>query len=167
MSTLSTGSYFIYLDTKTDADGAERKEINYTASTTFTIKFADFKVLGGVCTDLSILPFVSIRSITWSLTDVTKATLVTQSRRLAVEDAVAKARDFASAVGVLSIRPVEINQDDDGTGVRSGFFGGGGPVMRNLAATPFGQGREESERLSFEPEECEVTCEVRVKFEGE
>jgi hypothetical protein len=166
MSTLATGSYFIYHQTEKAEDGSAKREMNYTATTTLTIKFADFKVLGGVCTDLSTLPFVSVRSVTWDLTDVTKASLVTRSRKLAVEDAVAKARDFASAVGVLSIRPVEINQDGmDVVGPRGGLFGNAAPVMRSRSAAPFGQSREESERLSFEPEEVEVSCSVGVRFE--
>jgi uncharacterized protein YggE len=142
--------------------------MSYTATTTLTVIFADFKVLGGVCTDLSTLPFVSVRSIVWSLTDLTKASLVTQSRRSAVEDAIAKAKDFGSAVGVSEIRPVEINQDEvGGVAPRGGLFGGGGaPVMRGVSAAPFGQAKEESERLSFEPEEVSVSCSVKIRFEA-
>ena len=164
MAAYNTSYFTVWLDaSQRNADGSLKSEMNYTASTTFTVKFADFKVLGGVCADLAEIPHVLIQGISWVLTDETKATLVTQSRTLAVEDAVAKARDFAAAVGHSTVRAVEINSDNvEARGF--GGFGGGGPTR---SRAPLGQGKDESDRLNFEPQKCELSCSVRVKFEAE
>jgi len=164
MSTLSTGSYFIWLDAK-DEDGQLKKTREYNASTSFEIKFADFAKLGAVCTDLANMPFVSIRNISWRLTEKTKASLWGQSRSMAVEDAVTKAKDFAAAVGKTKVRAVEINSDTDGLFGRTASAFGGAQIMRSRGIV--GQNHSEEEELSFEPEEVEMNCTVKVKFEAE
>jgi uncharacterized protein YggE len=161
LSTLSTFSYPMWNDAQqVHVDPTKKREMKYTASTTLTIKFANLKLLGGVCTDLSELQFVSIRSIEWSLTDATTASLNSQSRREAVQDAVAKARDYAAAVDVMNVKAVDIQ--DQGAPHR---FGGRGTTRAQ--GPQMGQGRPEENRLNFEPENCELNCSVTVRFEGE
>jgi len=161
MSSLSTGSYYVWLSDK-DQNGVQRKERSYSANIGFEIKFADFAKLGAACTDLANLPHVSIRNIDWRLTDATKASLVGQSRKLAVEDAVAKAKDFASAVGKTKVTAVEIDHESSSSYATMGF--GGGAAVRGRAM--LGESHAQEEELKFEPEEVELNCSVRVKFEA-
>jgi len=161
MNTLSTSSYMIYHDNdRTKQDSERNKSRQYNAHITFEIKFADFTVLGDVSTELAKMQFVSVRNIDWRLTDKTKASLVGMSRKLAVEDAVSKARDFAAAVGKSTVHAVEINTDSDGFGRSSNMFG----ATRVYGA---GAAAAEEDSLNFEPEEVEMSCSIQVKFEAE
>jgi uncharacterized protein len=164
MSSLATGGYLVWLQEK-NADGSARSERTYSASTNFDIKFCDFAMLSAVCTDLASVPHVAIRSINWQLTDKTKSSLVGDSRRLAVEHAVSKARDFAAAVGKSHIVPVEINSEGDGGHRPAALFGTGAAAVRSRAA--LGARHEEGDRLNFEPEEVNLSCTVGMKFEAE
>jgi uncharacterized protein YggE len=160
MNTLSTSSYMIYHDNDHDKPDSERKRSRqYSAHVSFEIKFADFTILGNVCTDLAKMQFVSVRNIDWRLTDKTKASLVGMSRKLAVEDAVAKARDYAAAVGKSMVDAVEINADANSYGRSSNLFG---------ATRVYGAGppQPSDDSLNFEPSEVDMSCSIQVKFEA-
>jgi uncharacterized protein YggE len=162
MNTLSTSSHMIYHDNHHAKQDAERKKSRqYNAHITFEVKFADFTLLGNICTQLANMQFVSIRTIEWRLTDKTTASLVGLSRKLAVDDAVSKARDFAAAVGKSSVVPVEINTDSAGFGrPAGGLFG----ATRTYA---MGTAVAEKDVLNFEPEDVDMSCSIQVKFEAE
>lgn len=161
MNTLSTGSYLIYHDGDRRRHDSERqKSRQYNAHVSFEVKFADFTTLGSVCTDLAKMQFVSVRNIDWRLTDKTKASLIGMSRKLAVEDAVSKAKDFASAVGKATVAAVEINTDSNGYGRSAGMFG----ATRAYAPADAVEGED---ALNFEPEDVDLSCSVQVKFEAE
>lgn len=161
MNTLSTGSYTVYHDRDSRKHESERqKSRHYNAHVTFEIKFADFTILGSVCTDLAKMQFVSVRNIDWRLTDKTKASLVGMSRKLAVDDAVSKAKDLASAVGKNTVAAVEINTDSNGYGRSAGMFG----ATRAYAAANTVEGED---ALNFEPEDVDMSCSIQVKFEAE
>lgn len=142
-------------------DSERKKSRQYNAHITFEVKFADFTVLGNLCTQLANMPFVSVRTIEWGLTDKTKASLVGLSRKLAVGDAVSKAQDFAAAVGRSSVIAVEINTDSAGFGrPTGGLFG-------TARARGTGAAVAEEDALNFEPEEVDMSCSIQVKFEAE
>ncbi|TID23561.1 gb [Venturia nashicola] len=161
MNTLSTGSYMIYHDSdRKNHDSERQKSRQYNAHISFETKFADFTLLGRVCTDLAKMRFVSVRNIDWRLTDKTKASLVAMSRKLAVDDAISKANDFASAVGKATVTAVEINTDSNGYGRSAGMFG----ATRAYAAAG---AAEREDALNFEPEDVDLSCSIQVKFEAE
>jgi uncharacterized protein YggE len=170
MSSLSTGSYFIWLPNQSGhaANKDEQNKVqNFSAGTQFEIKFRDFEKLGSVCTDLANVPYVQVRSVAWKLTDVTKKSLVTESRTLAVQDAVAQAEDFAKAAGKTKVWPVEIDADAQqmlGFGGRALF----GEAPRTRGANAFGgEAQAQEEALKFQPEDVNLNCTVRAKFEAE
>lgn len=110
------------------------------------------------------MPFTSIRSISWQLTDKTKASLVSEVRKLAVEDAISKARDFASAAGKVHVVPVEINSDVS-QGQRpypAPGFGAFGASTRSANALT----QNSEDALKFVPEDVNLECYVQVKFEA-
>jgi uncharacterized protein YggE len=170
MSSLSTGSYFIWLPNasgKAAGDGSEHKVPNFTANTQFEIKFRDFAKLGSVCTDLANVPFVQVRSVSWRLTDQTKNALVGESRQMAVKDAMKQAQDFASAAGKTRVWPVEIDAEGGG-GYRptSTLFGNATRQMRGTNAFG-GTAQPEEEGLNFQPEDVDLNCTIHAKFEAE
>lgn len=154
MSSLSTGSWYVY-----DHEG-NPKERTYSASTRFEMKFQDFAKLGVVATDLASMPHVTIQRIDWRLTDVTRAGFGSRSRKEAVEDAFAKARDYAEAVGLTEVTAVEIVDSQGPMVSGSPMFG---RVHRGAVTRGGGAPREE---LSFEPENVDVVASVKVVFEA-
>jgi len=152
MSTLSTGSNIVY--PKADKSVKERQ---FTARLSFSIRFADFEKLGAACKDLANMPFVSINSISWELTDKTKKDIIPEVRRLAVEDAVSKAQHLAAAVGKRNVVPVEISCFDSGSSSR------GSPTVHHRKV---GRTQEEEGELNFEPSNVDTSCTVNCKFEA-
>jgi uncharacterized protein len=153
-NTLSTGSY-----RPTDDNGRKLDRL-FFARTSFEIKVRDFERLGSLATTLSTMPLVSIRHVEWRLTDATKASLASESRREAVRDAVVKARDYAAVLGRGQPEAVEVS---DG----SGTFGSYGQGIRtHLAGHSSGNGRgqQADEILVFEPESVQLNTTVTVKF---
>jgi len=150
-STLSTSSY-----RPTDDKGRKLDRV-FFARTSFEIKVRDFERLGSLATTLSTMPFVSISQVEWRLTDATKASLASESRREAVKDAVVKARDYAAVLGRGEPEAVDVSDGSGsyGQGVRSrvAVHGGGN-----------GRGQQASEVLDFEPESVQLNTRVTVKF---
>ena len=128
----------------------------YTANTSFDLEFHDFGKLGTVTTQLLAMPNVSIFDMTWPLTEQTKESLGSQSRKEALQDAVVKARDFAEAAGYKEVRPSEIRD-----AYSSVDYGSNMPQR----ARPFGAA--EDTELSFAPEEIQLKTNVTVKFYAE
>lgn len=131
----------------------------FTANTAFTVKFRDFARLGSIASELTKMPFVKIHNISWRLTDATKDSLGSQSRRAAVEDAVAKARDFASPVAEGKMpRAVEITEQGFTTATASH----GRPRKQMMGAA--GAGEPKTDGMEFEPEDVQLTASALVKF---
>ncbi|KAF7592340.1 hypothetical protein BBP40_000399 [Aspergillus hancockii] len=154
MSSISTGSYLPW-----DHDKGEHRARVYTARTNFEVKFRDFSKLGEFVSDVARDPFVSVRDIEWRLTDETTKTLGQESRKLAVWDALAKAKDYAGALNMSNLKPVEI---DDVQGNSS-------PALFACArrAPAFGEASGGEQALNFVPESCEIQCSVKMTLEVE
>lgn len=89
----------------------------FTASATFKIKFTDFSVLNTLATQLGGMDNVTIVDTDWRLTDTTRASIESETRRAAAKHAVQKAHDYAQAfLGVAEadlgkrVRVTDINE---------------------------------------------------------
>jgi len=163
MSSLNTGS-FVYHDTKPP-------QRTYSASTHFEVTFRDFGKLGAVVTEMAEMTGVEVRNVQWVLTEETKVRYAKVARQGAVRDAMDKARDYAAAAGRGTATIMEIMEDSVG-----GLFGAAAPTGIGFGAstTPFssggmltrGGGAPQEQRLKFEPENRDVTCQVRAGFEA-
>jgi uncharacterized protein len=160
MSNLSTGQWTAWL--------SGQNTITYRAATTFEVRFADFEKLSEAYADLTRLPYVSIRSLGWSLSENTRSSLGSESRRQAVADAVVKAQDFGKAFSKDKITPVEITDENSLVAPQrmppTGFGLFGSSATRSTA--PAGTQEPES-GLNFEPEVVNIDCSVRIRFEAE
>ncbi|KAB8071862.1 hypothetical protein BDV29DRAFT_11496 [Aspergillus leporis] len=151
MSSISTGSYLPW-----DHDKQEHRARVYTARTNFEVKFRDFSKLGEFVSDVAKDPFVSVRDIDWRLTDETTKALGQECRKLAVWDALSKAKDYAGALDKSNLRPVEI---DDVQGNSS-------PALFACARRAPAYGESAGEQaLNFVPESCEIQCSVKMRLE--
>jgi len=149
MGALYTSSY-----TPRNHNGAELDR-KYSANTSFELEFRDSTQLSSVTTQLLAIPNVSIYNTTWRLMEKTKKSLGSQSRKEAVHEALAKAKDFAEAAGYRSVKPFEITDGYSGEEYRS--------------EVPAGKmvGGNEDTALSFVPEEIQLRSSVTVKFSAE
>lgn len=151
MNTLSTSSYSRY-----DRDN-KPLPLEYTCRTRFVVKFKDFGVLGKILTDLATTRNVEISNISWRVSDATKSSLGSESRKEAVEDAVLKARDFASILTDKQPLAIELDERHSSSATSSHMR-----PLKGQRGTAYAQG--EKNGLSFEPEDVSLTTNVHIKF---
>ncbi|KAJ5995724.1 hypothetical protein N7481_002701 [Penicillium waksmanii] len=158
---LRTGFY-----DKTDKTPETRTRV-HTATSSYSAIFRNFAKLGEVVGKLMTHPNVSIERVEWKLTDATIKSLHSESRTLAMQNAIEKAEDYARVVG-RKVFACEINESDHGNQVamlqqqqqqqqqmaRSAVYGSG--------AGPSHDGS-----VDMTPQDIRYTGRVTVKFESE
>ena len=109
------------------------------------------------------MPHVTIRNIQWRLTEETKASLGSQSRKDAVTDAVMKARDYAAVLGRGKPEAFEVA---DGAGPHTTTYQ---PMGQQQAGVGLHGGahfalQQQGQMLDFQPESLQLVSSVTVKF---
>ena len=128
----------------------------YHASITFTAVFRDFLAMGKVVSELLAYPNVEIASIDWRLTDETGKRLSSDTRKLALRDAIQQADDLSEVLG-RNVVAVEVSD--------SGYPRA--PMHRYMmAADVGGRHRNEPVTLDLTPQEIEVETSLQVTFEA-
>lgn len=125
----------------------------YYAQVSIEATFRDFAKLGEVAGKLLGQPNVEISGVDWRLTDGTKNSLGSQSRKLAMLNAIEIARDYSEVIG----REVFAVDIDDG-------FSGRNRGVARMALAGSGPGPQV---LDLTPQDIELSHEVAVKFRGE
>ena len=151
MNSLSTSHY-----DRMDRDNKPLPR-EYHCRTKLNIKFQNYQVLADIATKLSATPDAEVSNISWRVTDTTKEALASQARKEAVADAVTKAKDFTSVVSDKEPRAILIEEKISREATASHMRRNKGQMM-----TQSPQG--ESNGLSFEPEDVQLTTNVHVKF---
>lgn len=143
-------------------DGKQLPLVHH-ASVSMEVKFRDFTSLSRwVGNHVANTEGFRVSHIQWSLTSKRREELQRQVRIKAVEDAVAKARDYAEALGLSNIRPVAI-ADAGMLGQGLNPFGGDSAAYMRASA-PMGAPASEVELV---PEDIEVSAAVDARFLGE
>ncbi|KZP25811.1 hypothetical protein FIBSPDRAFT_855442 [Athelia psychrophila] len=146
----------------TDREGKATGGRTYGARTHFDITFRDFARLGAMTDMLAKMPLVSVKGVTWTLTEGTEKLLAVQSRREALEDAVQRARDFADVVGCKTVECVEIRQ---GGGHAAIGMQRPMPMGRSMVAGASGPaGAGVGGGLEFVPQKVMKSASVSVQF---
>jgi uncharacterized protein len=140
-----TGSVQIYPEFKR---GGERG-VTYHGTVETVVTVTDFAALGEMLPRLAGLSEASISGPWWRLRPGNRAGA--DVRREAITDALARAREYAEAVGSRIDRLVEIADD--------GLAGGGGPVFLASAAMERGGAPD----LSLDPQQQTVQASVIVR----
>ena len=142
-------------------DGIQMPLVHH-ASVGIEVKFRDFASLSRwVGNHVANTDGFRVASIEWALTSKRHKELQRQARIRAVEDAVVKAREYAEALGLGTIRPIAIAD--------AGMLGANLHPERDVSpaslrmAAPMG-GAPEIELL---PEDIEVSSAVDARFVGE
>lgn len=153
---------------RTKLDGVERREtsgvqvypelkpgsekvVAYNGSVTTTVTVTDFDGLGELFLELAALDQVSVTGPWWQLKPGSRAGAAV--RKDAIDDALARAREYAEAVGARVDRLVEIA--DEGAG-------GGAHPMAMLRGAAF-KGADDSPALELDPQPQTVQASVIVR----
>ncbi|KAL8940347.1 MAG: hypothetical protein Q9216_002859 [Gyalolechia sp. 2 TL-2023] len=136
----------------------KRLEIEYTATAAFIAVFRDFDKLGETISDLFRTPHVRLSPTGWRLTEATNKSLGAESRRLAMQDAIKKAQDYA---GVLDRMPMAIEVSD------SNLPDYRGVSHETMACSYSRSSGVHLEGMTLEPEDVKVTTQVHVKFQAD
>ena len=155
----SMGSFITNSYVPKDKDGNDI-ERQYSASTTFTIIFRDFIKLGEATSILFRMPHVKISSTSWTLTDATRESLGSESRKAAMHDAMAKAKDYADVLGKVAVA-VDV-QDCS----YSSSYSGPSQELGGMSRTDVQSSKVQVDGLALEPENIEIHRSMDVKFEA-
>lgn len=161
ITTFSTSSLRTGSEVPWDRDGNPRERVYY-GQISLNVTFCDLSRLGELVGRLSAQKYVEINNIDWRLTDETTKANSSKARKLAMQDATEKARDYAEFLG-REVQPVEVTDSEVGRGYMGARYKGGDMVP--LAA--MGAGGEQHEDLDLTPQEVEVQCSVQVNFKGD
>lgn len=138
------------------------------ATSSFEVIFRDFSKLSEIAGKLVAHPKVEIDSIEWRLTDATKKALGSESRKLAIRDAVHKANDYAEVVG-QEVVAVEITDGGSASHVRARYMVAAAPAPargRSLFGASTEMLNDSDTALDLNPQQIEFTGSVHVKFEA-
>ena len=161
ITTFSTSSLRTGSEVPWDRDGNPRERVYY-GQISLDVTFCDLSRLGELVGRLSAQKHVEINNIDWRLTDQTTKANGSKARKLAMQDATEKARDYAEFLG-REVQPVEVTDSEVG----GGLFGGGYKrAMAPMAALGAGGG-EQHEDLDLTPQDVEVNSSVQVNFKGD
>jgi uncharacterized protein YggE len=156
MSTLDTQSHI-----QRNKDGPQLPPL-FSARADYKIKFKDFSLLNTLATQFSAMKNIKISQIAWELTNDTHNSLKSVVRKLAAEDAIEHAHDYAEVLeGVprdeclRRVRPFEVNESNN-------YYRSTRPQLH------YGKGqrgaRVDTQDLQFEPEDVRLETTVSVKF---
>lgn len=120
-------------------------------------EFADPDALSDWVASVSVRDGVTIEGVTWSLTDETRSGLLDAVAGLAVRDAVAKARRYATALGLAEVRPIALS--DPGLLGDASAPPPAAPFAARLVAADAGAGA-----LALRPDEIRVAVQVHARF---
>ncbi|MFF5079849.1 SIMPL domain-containing protein [Actinoplanes sp. NPDC000266] len=130
--------------------GSERV-VAYSGNVETRVTVTDFEALGALLLRLAGLEFASVSGPWWQLRPGSKAG--GDVRREAIADALARAREYAAAVGARIDRLVEIA--DEGVG--------GGPMMMRAEAAGFDMARDAGGGFELDPQRQTVQAAVTVR----
>jgi len=146
-------------------DGSRASSVRYRTRSTIEVRFQDFAALADWVGELAHVEGVSIDGIEWSLGHARRAEVEQDARLAAVADAVARASDYADALGLGS--PVLQAVYEPGLRPGEGGAGGAGHLgfgsSRSLmAASMLDDGG--SVVYDLHPADIEVTATISADF---
>lgn len=159
-STMLRTGYFDQNDRK-----SETKTRVHTATSSYSVIFRNFAKLGEVVGKLMTHPHVSIDRVEWKLTDVTIKSLHSESRTLAMQNAIEKAEDYARVVE-RKVVPREIDDSGHGNQVMA-MQQQAQQMARSATSYGSGLGSGHDGSVDMTPQDIRYTGHVTVKFESE
>lgn len=133
----------------------------FHAAVDFAATFSDFDALARWVESVVAIDAVTVASLSWELTDATRASATTEARSRAVADAVAKAGVYARSVGLGTVTAIAISDP----GMLGDPSGSGGPqpvFARSAMKAQFDS--VGGAQLALTPEEIAVVSAVDARF---
>jgi hypothetical protein len=124
----------------------------YVGSVSTTVTFSDFTQLGEVVMVLADQDQTTVYGPSWSLRPDSPA--YGEARRAAIDDALARAREYAGALGARLVRLVELAD--------SGLSGDSGPQPMAFAMRAAGESQQP--QLELDPQRQTVRAAVEARF---
>jgi uncharacterized protein YggE len=140
------------------SQNGEQLPIVHHAQVGIEAEFSDPAALSDWVGTVSLRDGVTVEGVTWRLSDETHRRLTAQVSQRAVEEAVAKARRYASGLGLTDLRPVALSDP--------GLLGDAGappqpapPFAARMMAADAG-----GASLALKPDEIRVAVQVHARF---
>ncbi|KAG9828391.1 hypothetical protein KCU78_g12707, partial [Aureobasidium melanogenum] len=151
----------------TDERGAVLKNAQriYSTSVNFDIRLREFSKLGTFASQVSKLPYTWIHNVRWALTSTTRQAYESRLRTMAAKDALGRAKDYAKALGLTAVWPVEVKEAQLGDHDAD--------AVMNVQEKAMDMRRQVVDSdpafadLFFEPEEVTMSTRVDCRFEAE
>ncbi|KAI5209375.1 hypothetical protein E4T38_02401 [Aureobasidium subglaciale] len=121
--------------------------------------------LGTFASQVAVLPYTLIHSVRWALTSTTRQAHESQLRSMAAEDALERAKDYAKALGLSAVWPVEVKEAQWGSHDPNAVMKVQEKAMD--MRRPVSDSDPAFADLFFEPEEVTMSTRIDCKFEAE
>lgn len=138
----------------------EQLPLVHSAAVEFVVRFREFDALALFVEQISAVEFSKVSRIEWELTDHTERAATSQARGLAVTDAVTKAREYATSVGLSDVTATAIADSGMLDGV--GPAGQGGPMVSSANMRLMSSGTPD--QLALKPALLSVFAGVEARF---
>ncbi|KAI4715695.1 hypothetical protein E4T48_08123 [Aureobasidium sp. EXF-10727] len=133
----------------------------------YNVRVKDLQKLGSFAAQVGCLQNTEVLGLRWGVSDSTRTTHASRLRRLAGEDALERAKDYARALRLSAVWPVEVREtgwgEDDVDGVVRGQEKAVDMDVRRLVVDSDMAFAD----LVFEAEELTMGARVECKFEAE
>jgi uncharacterized protein len=146
-----TGGISVYPETK---KGSGERVASYIGQIGVTVTVADFAILGEVMPRLAELEQVSLFGLNWALRP--DSPVYRDARRAAITDAIARARDYADALGAR-VLGLDLLAD-------SGLGGSHGRSFEARSVSMGYRGGGETPTLDLEPQRQQVQAQIEARF---
>ncbi|MDO9398551.1 MAG: SIMPL domain-containing protein [Herbiconiux sp.] len=137
-----------------------RLPVEFHSAVFVDAEFDDFEALSEWIDVVAIRDGVAVDGIEWLLAEGTDTQLVAEARRGAVQDAVAKAREYATALGLGDVHPVSLADP----GLLEGGAGGGDGPQARFAPLMAKAGGAPGGGIELKPDEITVEVSVHARF---
>ncbi|KAG9650107.1 hypothetical protein KCU64_g9186, partial [Aureobasidium melanogenum] len=162
MTSITTTSHLPTDECGTALKNAQRI---YSTSVCFDIRVREFGKLGTFASQVSRLPYTLIHSVRWALTSTTRQAYESRLRTMAAKDALERAKDYAKALGLTAVWPVEVKE------AQWGYHDASAVMKVQEKAIDMRRPVVDSDPafadLFFEPEEVTMSMRIDCKFEAE
>ncbi|MBD8079335.1 SIMPL domain-containing protein [Cellulosimicrobium arenosum] len=145
---------------KPHPDQEQVRVTRFRAGADLRVKFRDFGALSRWAADAATLHGVEIAGVDWALTQARRDAVVREVRTAATQDAVERARAYATALGHDDVHAVALYEQ----GLRPHVGGGDQAVTVGLRGAAAGSSAG-STGFEMRPEDIEVAASVTADFE--
>ena len=130
----------------------------FSTCVSYAIFIAEFNALGTFANQVSLLPYIVIKGVRWTVSNSTQKALRAELRKEAVKDALDRAKDYAKGLALSAVWPVEVREIQ---------WGSSDDEVSEMKKTRGSVSDHASVDLGFGSGEVVLSARVECKFEAE